>query len=213
MDRRDFLTLSGGLATLAMLKSLPASAAGREGTLLVLVGDGPNSMDIHRTGTNRPSYQVAVNLYDRLVTFGSKQLEDGSVMYDYEDIRPELAESWEISDDGSVMTFKLRPDATFWDGSPVTAEDVKHAWNRGYRNVVKIVLILGRKLERKGTRPNGHRREAVPVAKIIRPIDLGFRILTIVDSTTSRSGTTADIELAGDDFDVREVITSVILAL
>jgi peptide/nickel transport system substrate-binding protein len=130
MDRRSFLIASGGLTTLAALRSLPASAAGREGTLLVLVGDGPNSMDIHRTGTNRPSYQIAVNLYDRLVTFGSKTLDDGSVMYDYEDIQPELAESWEISDDGSVMTFHLRPDATFWDGTPVTAADVKWSFDR-----------------------------------------------------------------------------------
>jgi len=130
MDRREFLIASGELATLAMLRSLPAGAAGREDTLLVLVGDGPNSMDIHRSGTNRPSYQIAVNLYDRLVTFGSKTLEDGSVMYDYEDIQPELAESWEISDHGSLMTFHPRPDATFWDGSPVTAEDVKWSFDR-----------------------------------------------------------------------------------
>jgi peptide/nickel transport system substrate-binding protein len=72
MDRRGFLATSGALGTLAALKTLPASAAGREGTLLALVGNGPIRMAIHRSGTIRPSYQLAVNLDDRLVTFGSK---------------------------------------------------------------------------------------------------------------------------------------------
>ena len=35
-----------------------------------------------------------------------------------------LAESWEMSEDGTVYTFHLRPDAVFSDGSPITAQDV-----------------------------------------------------------------------------------------
>lgn len=37
---------------------------------------------------------------------------------------PVLAESWEPNADGDVWTFRLNPNATFHDGSPVTAEDV-----------------------------------------------------------------------------------------
>jgi peptide/nickel transport system substrate-binding protein len=37
---------------------------------------------------------------------------------------PGIAEKWEISDNGMEYTFHLRKDATFHDGSPVTAEDV-----------------------------------------------------------------------------------------
>jgi len=37
---------------------------------------------------------------------------------------PDLAESWEISDDGLTYTFKLREDAIFHDNTPVTAQDV-----------------------------------------------------------------------------------------
>src|SRR5215212_5001568 len=40
------------------------------------------------------------------------------------DIEGDLAESWDVSDDGSIYTFHLRPDAKFSDGSPVTADDV-----------------------------------------------------------------------------------------
>ena len=35
-----------------------------------------------------------------------------------------LAESWEVSPDGTVYTFKLRKDAKFSDGIPITADDV-----------------------------------------------------------------------------------------
>jgi peptide/nickel transport system substrate-binding protein len=40
---------------------------------------------------------------------------------------PSLAESWSVSDDGMVWTFKIRQGVTFHDGSPCTAEDV--AWS------------------------------------------------------------------------------------
>lgn len=35
-----------------------------------------------------------------------------------------LAESWEVSDDGLVISFRMRPEATFSDGTPVTVDDV-----------------------------------------------------------------------------------------
>ncbi len=42
---------------------------------------------------------------------------------------PRLAEKWEISKDGKVFTFTLRKDATWHDGKPVTAEDVKFSFD------------------------------------------------------------------------------------
>ena len=88
-----------------------------------------NSLDLHRTGTNRASYQIAINCYDRLVTFGTKEAPGGGLSYDYSTIEPELAESWTISEDGLTLTFTLK-DAVFQDGSPVTAEDVKWSFDR-----------------------------------------------------------------------------------
>ena len=133
MKRRDFLKTSGlvaGVGMVPMLRHIPASAAGRDNTVVVVLPNGPNSMDIHRSGTNRPSYAIAVNVYDRLVSFGSKTLANGTTMYNYEDIVPELAESWTLAPDGMSMTFALRKDAVFHDGSPVTAEDVKWSFDR-----------------------------------------------------------------------------------
>lgn len=43
---------------------------------------------------------------------------------DYKTVEPELAESWEFSDDHRVLTFHLRRDVLWSDGTPVTADDV-----------------------------------------------------------------------------------------
>ncbi|MFO7484237.1 ABC transporter substrate-binding protein [Oceanibaculum nanhaiense] len=132
MNRRAFLkagtSVALGAGMLPFLKVLPAAAATAD-TLVVVTGTTINSLDLHRTGTNRPSYQVAVNCYDRLLTFGTKTMPDGSLSYDYSTLEGELAESWEIAPDGNSVTFKLK-DATFWDGSPVTSEDVKWSLDR-----------------------------------------------------------------------------------
>lgn len=133
MERRTFLKTAGGAtlgaASLSFLKALPASAA-TNGVAVVAISQTINSLDIHRKGTNRPSYQIAVNCYDRLVSFGTKTMPDGSLSYDYSKIEPDLAESWTTAADGKSITFKLRADAVFWDGSPVTATDVKWSLDR-----------------------------------------------------------------------------------
>ena len=45
-------------------------------------------------------------------------------------IVPELAENWEISEDGKTYTFHLRKDAKWSDGSPVTAKDFEYSQRR-----------------------------------------------------------------------------------
>jgi peptide/nickel transport system substrate-binding protein len=132
MRRRTLLT-TGSAATLSagalpFLKFLPAHAA-PTGTVVVAFGETINSLDLHRSGTNRPSYQVAVNCYDRLIRFGTNVAPDGTLVYDYHKLEGELAESWEVAPDGLTITFKLKT-ATFQDGTPVTAEDVKWSFDR-----------------------------------------------------------------------------------
>ncbi len=62
---------------------------------------------------------VYSNIFEGLTRF----MGDGSVV-------PGLAESWEISGDGTVYTFKLREGVTFHDGSAMDAEDVKFSLDR-----------------------------------------------------------------------------------
>ena len=46
-------------------------------------------------------------------------------------LQPHLALSYELSSDGLTYTLSLDPDAIFQDGTPVTAADVKKAWEFG----------------------------------------------------------------------------------
>lgn len=43
---------------------------------------------------------------------------------------PDLAERWDVAEDGRVYTFHLRSDAAFHSGRSLTARDVKRAWER-----------------------------------------------------------------------------------
>jgi hypothetical protein len=132
LQRREFLKSTAALAGAAAAAGhVPtSSAATPKDTLLVLVENGPNSLDIHGVGTTFRSYVACWNLYDRLLTFGHKTLPDGSLSYDHTKIEAELAEDFTLSPGGMSVTFKLRRDAAFHDGAPVTADDVKWSLDR-----------------------------------------------------------------------------------
>jgi hypothetical protein len=56
-------------------------------------------------------------------------------------VQPALAESWTSAADGRAWVFRLRSDARFWDGAPVTARDVVASWRRadGESPVVSVI--------------------------------------------------------------------------
>lgn len=126
MNRRKFIQ------SLAAAGAFPLTlhAQSRGETLLVVMEFGPNSLDIHTVGANRPAYGISWNCYDRLLTYGRKKLGDRTVSYDFSKLDPELAESWDAAKDGMSVTFKLRRNAKFHDGTPVTAKDVKWSFDR-----------------------------------------------------------------------------------
>jgi len=132
MRRRQFLkSLSAaGAASALPLPAIwsSAHAQSRQETLLVVTEYAPNNFDIHGVGTNRPGYEVSWNCYDRLMTHGEKTLPDGTKSYDRDKFVPELAEEWDIKPNSA--TFKLRKNAKFHDGTPITAKDVKWSFDR-----------------------------------------------------------------------------------
>lgn len=119
------LILSCATLALAILPQLGLAQIARQETLVVANEFGPNMLDIHGLGANRPAYGVSWLAYDRLLSYGRKTLPDGVASYDFSKLEPELAERWEIAPDGKSVTFHLRKNARFHDGTPVTAEDVK----------------------------------------------------------------------------------------
>ncbi|RAP40271.1 ABC transporter substrate-binding protein [Rhodovulum viride] len=65
---------------------------------------------------------VLRNVYGRLVNFDPLDFEAG--------YQPDLAESWEVSEDGRTITFTMREGVSFVSGNPVTAEDAEFSLRR-----------------------------------------------------------------------------------
>jgi peptide/nickel transport system substrate-binding protein len=132
MKRCDFLKSVSGIAAGAVVPApaiwSSARADARSETLLVVTEGGPNNLDIHGVGTNRSGYEASWNCYDRLITHETRTLSDGTLSYDRDKFKPELAEDIDIGD--MSVTFKLKKNAKFHDGTPVTAKDVKWSLDR-----------------------------------------------------------------------------------
>ena len=77
-----------------------------------------DTLDPHRS-SNVFSWQVFAQIYDTLLAFD----EDGNV-------QPNLAQSWQVSEDSLSVTFYLHEDIQCHDGTPFNAEDVKFTSDR-----------------------------------------------------------------------------------
>ncbi len=86
----------------------------------------PNALDPVRINSKLAD-DVALQIYNRLISIDSEL-----------NIVPELAQSWQISEDGKTYTFNLRTDVRFQDnicfpdgkGRKMTAEDVRYSLTR-----------------------------------------------------------------------------------
>ncbi|NUU78861.1 ABC transporter substrate-binding protein [Paenibacillus xylanilyticus] len=98
------------------LNQLPDTAKKRSDTIIVGLTDpsGAFTPYFHQSGYDG---NVASLLFASLVTVDEKGLPV-----------PDLAESWDVSDDQLTYTFHLRQDSKFSDGSPLTADDVAFTW-------------------------------------------------------------------------------------
>ncbi|WP_010138468.1 ABC transporter substrate-binding protein [Oceanicola sp. S124] len=111
--------LAAGTALGLALSMGPAAAQTPPGVLIVGQIAEPKALDPAAvTAVN--DFRILMNVYDGLVRYKSGTLE----------VEPALAESWEISEDGTTYTFKLREGVTFHDGSAFDAEAVKFNFDR-----------------------------------------------------------------------------------
>ena len=132
MNRREFLKSTTAIAATSAVTApaifSSAKAQARQETILVVSESGPNNIDIHGVGTNVPGYEVSWNCYDRLISHEMKTGPNGQPYYDRDKFKMELADDMKIGD--MSVTFKLKKNAKFQDGSPVTAQDVKWSLDR-----------------------------------------------------------------------------------
>jgi len=90
------------------------------GTLVYGVTGEPPSTDCHAITTYAAVHVLAPH-YSLLL----KVDQDN-----YPKLKPDLAESWNVSADGLTYTFKIRSGALFHDGSPVSSKDIKATFDR-----------------------------------------------------------------------------------
>ena len=95
-----------------------AAAADGDKVLNVMVEVEVESLD-PQVATDGTSFEVIANYTDGLTQMDA----DGAAI-------PAIAESWDVSEDGTVYTFHLRQDANWSNGEPVTADDFIFAWQR-----------------------------------------------------------------------------------
>ncbi|MEY8839243.1 ABC transporter substrate-binding protein, partial [Cribrihabitans sp. XS_ASV171] len=113
-------TLTRTLASaLAISAGLFASAASAQDDITIAMQLEPPHLDPTSAAAQAIDSVVYTNVFEGLTRF----MGDGSVV-------PGLAESWEISEDGTEYTFKLREGVTFHDGTTMDAEDVKFSLDR-----------------------------------------------------------------------------------
>ncbi|MEI8155002.1 MAG: ABC transporter substrate-binding protein, partial [Hyphomicrobiales bacterium] len=112
---------SGGAAP----GTAPSAAQPKQGGRLARAQSGdPPSFDQHgqsSTVANLPS----APLFNTLVGFDYKDGDEKPTS-----IIPELAESWQVTPDGTTYTFKMRAGVKFHDGTPFVAGDVKASLER-----------------------------------------------------------------------------------
>lgn len=122
-----------------------AAALNRKDTLVIGV-DAPDEVF-------NPLY--AESAYD---TYVVESMFEGMVGVDEQGLPTENIATWKVSDDGLTYTFTLKDDLKFWDGSPLTTEDVAFTYTvmcdgtyDGPSDIVNTTKVKGSKAYQEGT--------------------------------------------------------------
>src|SRR5437588_12473604 len=114
-------------ATIALLLGLaagnPTLAQKSGGILKISFFDNPASLSLHEEATGA-ALRPAMGIFNNLVMYNQHEAQNRP-----DTIIPDLAESWNWSEDGKELTFKLRHGVKWHDGKPFTANDVKCTWD------------------------------------------------------------------------------------
>lgn len=108
----------GGTSPTPLSPVVAPASVGTSGGIFRRLWADPPTLDPHLT-SDTTSAGIVVEVFSGLL-FIDIDLR----------LAPDLAESWEISPDGTVYTFHIRPDAKFHNGRSVTAADFVYSINR-----------------------------------------------------------------------------------
>ncbi|MFG1207883.1 ABC transporter substrate-binding protein [Xanthobacter flavus] len=115
LSRRTLLAGAGASLLLPAAARRAGAAPATGGTLVAVLDPEPAGLVAGLT-ISAPAVAVSANIFDGLVEY-----DEGFKL------KPSLATSWETSADGTVITFRLRNDVTWHDGTPFTSADVAYS--------------------------------------------------------------------------------------
>ncbi|MEK0082915.1 ABC transporter substrate-binding protein [Benzoatithermus flavus] len=129
--------------------------------------------------------EAQAQIYDRLVTYPVE---------DVTELQGLVAESWTVSDDGMLVTFKIRPGIKFHSGNPLTAKDVEFS----LRRVVKLNLSPGFILTQFGFTPENMQDtiKAVSDDTLVLKLDRPYAPTFLLYCLTAGVGSVVDSKLA-----------------
>nr|WP_043923475.1 peptide ABC transporter substrate-binding protein [Leadbettera azotonutricia] len=123
MKRSLILALSLAVISGALFagggQSSSAASSGAKASAEFVVGNGTEIQSIDPSQIEGvPEARVNMALFEGLATYNPKTNK----------AEPGVAESWTISADGSVLTFKIRPNLVWSDGTPINAQTFVDSW-------------------------------------------------------------------------------------
>ena len=135
LSRRNFLQVfaagaATAVGTIALDIAPLANIAGAQDNTLRIVWLTPATLD-PRSASGDSEIAILNALYDYLIETDAAA-----------NLVPRLASSWDVSDDGLTYSLRIREDATWHDGSPVTVDDVLWTiqWHRDSESTVASLL-------------------------------------------------------------------------
>ncbi len=129
-DLRKALAVTLALCMLAGCSSSATAASASAGSDASTASSGSSEAIVIAIDAdlNTMDYEIATDggsfTMQRMCISGLVQ-KDGN-----DQVIPDLAESWDVSDDGLTYTFHLRDGLTWSDGTPLTASDFVFGWQR-----------------------------------------------------------------------------------
>lgn len=120
-SRRSFLRTAAatGISAAALARLVQPGVAQTQSPVTITTWTEPATLLSGAPVTGAAYQQIQSIIANGLTRLGHPEF----------DVQPDLAESWEVSEDGLVHDFTLRSDVTWQDGEPFTAEDVKFTYD------------------------------------------------------------------------------------
>ena len=138
--------VAAGIIALAVVLIVVVSGGGGDKKAATAGSDTPTASGTKTSGsgttTKAASGELRLRGDDPLFLDPAVAQDAGSALYIVEifsglqrldkdlKIQPDVAESYDVSPDGKTYTFHLNKKATYQDGRPVSADDVKYSWER-----------------------------------------------------------------------------------